>query len=246
MFRTLYCAESPLTSLRETLSQFRPSVAARRDFARFGRPTWPDVTLEWRQQNVLVSAEIEISSGSLLSLGDPGLLVSLEVELADLLLDLRIENLTLGEIQGKNRQLTQAIARAVFGRGAAGVVFPSQFDGRWCAGLFEGKARLLGRSAPQSLVEEQPEFREVCGEYGLHPSSLLPLIISEECVRRRCPERASWRRLGQLICSPQSRSREVQPQDYPRRYSRGSRSANAPLLGPPYLVHEEILWPISS
>ena len=168
MFRTLYCAESPLTSLRETLSQFRPSVAARRDFERFGRRTWPDVTLEWRRQNVLISAEIEISSGSLLSLGDQRLLISLEVELVDLLLDLRIEHLTLGEIQGKNRQLTQAIARAVFGRGAAGVLFPSKYDGGWCAGLFEGRARLLEGSVPQSFAGMQPEFEQVCREeYGL-------------------------------------------------------------------------------
>jgi len=167
LFRTLYCAESPLTSLRETLTRFRPTVEARRDFARFGERTWPDVPAAWRRDNVLVSAELEITSGELLSLADQGLLVSLETELADLLLRLEISHLTLGAIQGDERELTQAIARALFGRGAAGVLFPSKYDGGWCAGLFEGRARLLERSAPQSLVEPQPDLEQVCREYGL-------------------------------------------------------------------------------
>jgi RES domain len=167
LFRTLYCSESPLTCLRETLFKFRPSVKARSDFARLGKPTWPDVTAAWRRENVLISAELKIPSRDLLSLDDQSLLVSLEVELADLLLDLGVEHLTLGEIQGGERELTQAIARVLFLRGAAGLLFPSRYDGGPCAALFEGRAWLLGRSAPQSFTGAQPEFEQVCREYGL-------------------------------------------------------------------------------
>jgi hypothetical protein len=173
LFRTLYCAESPLTSLRETLIQFRPTVEARKEFARFGERTWPDVPVTWRRENVLVSAQLEICSGELFSLDDQKLLVSLETELADLLLSLKISHLTLGVVQGDERELTQAIARALFGRGAAGVLFPSKYDGGWCAGLFEGRARLLERRAPQSLAEAQPDLEQVCHEYGLVLESMV-------------------------------------------------------------------------
>ena len=167
LFRTLYCAEDPLTSLREILVQFRPPAKARRDFARLGLMNWPPVPLAWRRDNVLVSAEIEISSGSLLSLTDQVLLTDLEVELADLLESRGIAYLTLGEIQGADRHLTQAIARALYDRDAAGVLFPSKYEGGLCAGLFEGRARLREREAPQSLAAPQAEFDQVCREYGL-------------------------------------------------------------------------------
>jgi hypothetical protein len=167
LFRTLYCSQNSLTCLRETLVEFRPSVKARSDFAKFGVPTWPNVTPSWRRENVLISADLKINSGALLSLDDQSLLVSLEIELADLLLDGGIKHLTLGEILDADRELTQAIARTLFARGAAGVLFPSKYDGGWCAGLFEGRARLLGRSAPQSFTGAQPEFEQVCREYDL-------------------------------------------------------------------------------
>jgi hypothetical protein len=167
LFRTLYCSQNPLTCLRETLVKFRPSVKARNDFLKFGVPTWPDVTAAWRRENVLISGALKLNSGTLLSLDDQSLLVSLEVELADLLLHRGIEHLTLGALQEDDRELTQAIARALFIRGAAGVLFPSKYDAGRCAGLFEGRARLLGRSAPQSFTGAQPEFDQVCREYGL-------------------------------------------------------------------------------
>jgi len=125
------------------------------------------VTAAWRRENILISADLKISSGELASFKDQELLVSLEIELADLLVSRGIEHLTLGAIQGGDRDLTQAIARALFMRGAAGVLFPSKYDNGWCAGLFEGRGRLLGRSAPQSLTGDQPELIKVCNEYGL-------------------------------------------------------------------------------
>ncbi len=167
LFRTLYCSQNPLTCIRETLVKFRPSVKARSDFAKLGTPTWSNVTAAWRQENVLISADLKIPSGELMSLEDQSLLVSLEVELADLLLSKDIEHLTLGAIQGGDRELTQAIAHALFVRGAAGVLFPSKYDDGRCAGLFEGRARLLGRSAPQSFSGVQPELEQVCREWDL-------------------------------------------------------------------------------
>lgn len=166
LFRTLYCSQSPLTCFRETLFHFRPSVEARNEFARFGKRTWSHVPLDWRRAYVLVPAEIEVSE-PLLSLDDQSLLVSLEVELADQLLERRIKHLTLGEIQGSDRGLTKAIARALFARGAAGIRYPSKYDSGWCAALFEGRARLLERGDPRSLAQPIPEFEQVCSEYDL-------------------------------------------------------------------------------
>lgn len=59
-FRTLYCAESAETALREVLGDFRPNLGAlRRHIERYGPEAAQDftsqsVTAAWRRQHVLV------------------------------------------------------------------------------------------------------------------------------------------------------------------------------------------------
>jgi hypothetical protein len=167
VFRTLYCSENPLTCLRETLIAFRPSVKARTDFVRFGMKGWPSIDRPWREKRALVSAGVDILAGELVSLSDQKLLVSLESELADLLLERGIDYLTLAEIQQADRDLTQAIARALFSRGAAGMLYPSKFENQGCVALFETRARLRSIGKPRSLAGSLPELEEVCRELSL-------------------------------------------------------------------------------
>jgi RES domain len=123
----------------------------------------------WRQKNVLLSAQIEISSGELLLLDDSSLRHDLEFEPAilDLLVRLKAPRLDIDKIQGLDRNLTQAIARSLFDRGAAGVVYRSRYDNDLCAALFEGRACLVAPGPPRSLMEDLPELVQVCQDFDL-------------------------------------------------------------------------------
>jgi len=118
---------------------------------------------------VLVSAEVEILSGEVLPLDDMLLRRDLRLKLSDLLLDLEVEHLDMDEIQGKRRELTQAIARTLFEEGAAGVLYRSKYDNELCGALFEGRARLLPHGEPRSLADPIPELEQVCEEFLLDP-----------------------------------------------------------------------------
>jgi len=115
-----------------------------------------------------VSAQVEILSGEVLLLDDMTLRRDLRLKLADLLLDLGVEHLDMDEIQGKKRELTQAIARMLFEEGAAGVLYRSKYDNELCGALFEGRARLLPHSV-RSLADPIPELEQVCEEFLLDP-----------------------------------------------------------------------------
>ena len=110
-------------------------------------------------------ATVEILSGTLYSLDDVSLRRDLERKLVRLLLDQGIEHLDLDVVQGSRREVTQAIARALFEEGAAGVLYQSKYDNQVCTALFEGRARLISRGDALSLSEPLPEFQQVCKEF---------------------------------------------------------------------------------
>jgi hypothetical protein len=64
-------------------------------------------------------------------------------------------------IQGRNRDLTQALGRLLYQEGAAGLLYPSKLKGA-CAALFERRARLVAAGRSQRLSEAIPEFRQAC------------------------------------------------------------------------------------
>jgi RES domain len=74
-FRTMYCAESPETCLREVLADFRPNLGARqRHIERYGPEAAQDftdkpVTAQWRLQHLLVPTVLELG-GPLIDLTD--------------------------------------------------------------------------------------------------------------------------------------------------------------------------------
>lgn len=132
-----------------------------------GVRSWPAVTNSWRRERLLVPAELEILSGDLVSLDDVSVRKELELALADLLLSLKVGRLDIDVIQGKERQVTQAIARTLFRARAAGVVYRSKYDNEQCLALFEGRARLARRGEPKPLTDPIPEFLQACRELEL-------------------------------------------------------------------------------
>jgi hypothetical protein len=167
-FRTLYCAASPLTALRETLAPFRPSLKTIRELKRFRVSDWRLPPGDWRRKRALAPALLEILSGELLHIDNPGLRAEIALELDEgLLRKVRVEHLDLGEVQGSQRPLTQAIARVLYDRGAAGIIFSSRYDNQPCAALFEERARLVPAGPSLSLREDFPDFVQVCKDFHL-------------------------------------------------------------------------------
>jgi hypothetical protein len=175
-YRTLYCAQDPLTCLREVLADLRPDTKTRADFEQFQltqgvapeeihHPS-QDVTLAWRRENTLAPAVVE-RNGPLADLVDRDLLEHLATQHAALLDEHNMAQLDISQITSKNRAVSQAISRDLFERGVAGLKFRSNLDAGQCIVLFETRARLqsVGRTVP--LTEDHPALLKVCSEYGL-------------------------------------------------------------------------------
>lgn len=175
-FRCLYCSRDRLTALRETLQDLRADTRAVAEFQRlFGRRTAVAgvalprraVSLAWRQSHVLASARIE-SAGPLIDLEDLALRRTLEAELAPMLAAAGVRHLDISELRGRERRVTQHLARHLFAtRGAAGVVYRSHLDDGHCLALFEGRGRLVADRDPIPFTEPLRALRQVCTEYGL-------------------------------------------------------------------------------
>jgi len=123
-FRTLYCAQSPETCLREVLADFRPNLGAmRRHVERYGPEAARDfasepVTARWRAQHVLIPVAIRLD-GRLVDLTDLPTRQEVENRHIDLLVEHGLEHLDLHEITTGRRIVTQTIAADLFDRGAS-------------------------------------------------------------------------------------------------------------------------------
>ncbi len=78
-----------------------------------------------------------------------------------------MRHLDISEVRSRTRPLTQAISRALYEEGAAGIGFRSNLDDRPCTVLFEGRARLAPAGAAIRLTQDVPELLQVCAEYSL-------------------------------------------------------------------------------
>jgi hypothetical protein len=91
-FRTLYCADSAETCLREVLADFRPNLGAlRRHVERYGPEAAQDftekpVTAQWRLQHVLVPTVLKLD-GPLIDLTDVPTRQEIEHRHVELLLE---------------------------------------------------------------------------------------------------------------------------------------------------------------
>jgi hypothetical protein len=181
-FRTLYCSRDAVTAIREALQDLRTDTRALAEFRRLLGGSGADrvssprraVSLPWRQEHVLVAARIE-AAGPLVDLEDLGLRRELELELAPTLAEAGVRHLDIADLRGRQRAITQRLARHLFTtRAAAGVAFRSHLDNRPCAALFEGRGRLVATGTSIPLTEPIRELHQVCEEFGLDLEGSLP------------------------------------------------------------------------
>jgi len=169
-WRTVYCAWTAETALREVLADLRPNAAT---IARFLERLGPDaaeelpsaaVTRAWRQHNVLVPVRIELlDDATVLDLTDVHVCRRLEALHAQLLVAHGIGRLDLHEITTRRREVTRAIATRAYDEERVGVVrYPSSIDlsAMPCFAVIEGRARLVAAGEPLSLTDPPPQALE--------------------------------------------------------------------------------------
>ena len=174
-FRTLYCSQERTTALRETLADFRPNTKALAEFRALATtpgddPVFPPtrVPVGWRRKRLLAPAQVEyIAGGDLVDLNDPKVRTDLERTHAGLLHRHGMEHLDISQIRSRDRDVTQALARALFDLGAAGVAYGSNLDDLPCYALFEDRARLIPDGDPEVLNPAHSDFMRICLEFGL-------------------------------------------------------------------------------
>lgn len=165
-WRTVYCAWTPETALREVLADMRPNAAT---LARFLRRYGPEAAVElatrpitraWRQSSVLAPVHIALEPGAdVLDLTDAQEVRRLEAVHAELLVEHGMGRLDLHEITTRRREVTQAIATSAYDEEHAGAIrYPSSIDlaGTPCYALLEGRARLELAGDVVSLTDPPP------------------------------------------------------------------------------------------
>lgn len=172
-FRTLYCAESPETCLREVLADFRPNLGAlHRHVERYGPEAAEDftpqpVTARWRAQHVLVPVVLRLE-GPLIDLTDVPTRQEIEQRSTELLLKYGMDHLDVHEVTTSWRVITQTIAADLFDRGARAVRFPSRLDGRACVAVFEKRGTVSAAGDAIALTDPPPEpLTKVTAPWGL-------------------------------------------------------------------------------
>jgi len=169
-WRTLYCAWTPETALREVLADLRPNVAAiARFLARHGPqasaelPRAP-VTRAWRERNMLVPVRVVLAEGAcVLDLTDAHVCRRIEERHAALLAEHGLGRLDLHEITTRRRALTRAIVTHAYDEERVGLVrYPSSIDlaATPCYALIEGRARLEPAGEAIPLTDPPPAALE--------------------------------------------------------------------------------------
>ena len=129
------------------LADLRPNATALAEFARiFGdSASIPagGILEAWRQRHALAPASIALDSGALVDLDEIPSRERLARQHARLLAAHGMQHLDISEVRSRSRPVTQAISRALYDEGAAGVRFRSNLDDQSCTALFEGRGRLL-------------------------------------------------------------------------------------------------------
>ncbi len=176
-YRTIYCAETALTCLREVLADLRPNAKAIAELKELFGDATPalrgvgEVAAEWRDAHLLcpalaagphefcdLDAEVELRN-------------ELEHELALLLAMHDMDHLDISQVRSRDRFVTQTVGRALYERDYGGVRFGSNLDDRPCYALFEGRAELERSGDPLELSPDLEPLRQVCDEFGLRLSA---------------------------------------------------------------------------
>jgi hypothetical protein len=159
------------TCFHEILAPFRPHLGA---LAQYEEDLGiPELTLaglvkkSWLESKALAQGRLEVLSGELVDLGSMTVRRDLERRYARTLRDHGIVNLDFSELQSRSRELTQFLAGELFREGAAGVLYSSNVNGKPCAALFEGRARLEAIGSAIPLTELMGELNAVLLELGI-------------------------------------------------------------------------------
>jgi hypothetical protein len=173
-YRTLYVAEERLTCFLEIFQDLRPNAEALALYSQLSdagdgldEHMAGVITAAHLANRVLCEAEIAPQSACVLHLAHMPVRLEFARKLAVLMVRLGIQYLDLGDIQGNNRQLTQAISRRAFEDAYDVIHFPSKLDGVSCYVLFENRALLALRGEPVVLTVDMPEIQMVCALFGL-------------------------------------------------------------------------------
>jgi hypothetical protein len=168
-YRTLYCARSAATCLREALADLRPNAKALAELRAVEGALDVDiargvVSRTWLRSHILEGATLW-HRGPLAEVEDLATRRALELEHAALLVKLGLDHLDISDVRSGTRPLTQAISRSLWEQGAAGVQYRSNLDDGICFALFEGRAGLLpvGVGVPFS----ESELLELSARYQL-------------------------------------------------------------------------------
>lgn len=166
-WRTVYCAWSAETALREVLADLRPNAATiARLLERYGDDAASDlppaaVTRAWRERNLLAPVRIELADGArILDLTDVHVCRRLETIHAKLLVEHGMGRLDLHEITTRRRAVTRAIATLAYDEEEVGLIrYPSSIDlaATPCYALIEGRAHLSAAGNPLPLTDPPPE-----------------------------------------------------------------------------------------
>lgn len=168
-WRTVYCARTAETALREVLVDLRLDATTIRYLDRFGPDALEDlpikpVTRAWRTRSVLAPVRIALDEDArILDLTDDHECRRLEALHARLLATHGMERLTLHEITTRRRDVTRAIVTRAYDEEQVGLVrFPSSIDlaATPCYALIEGRSRLELAGEPIPLTDPPPPALE--------------------------------------------------------------------------------------
>ncbi len=179
--RTLYCAATQETALREVLADLRPNAEViAKHLELYGAEAASSlpkaaITEKWRQDNVLMSCTL-VYEGRLLDLTDTHQRQEIETRHAQLLADHGMFHLDMHEITTRRRIVTQTIATDAYNSlDVAAIVFASSRDGQACTAIFEGRAELERTDPPIALTDPPPQsLATVATDWKLGLSSAAP------------------------------------------------------------------------
>lgn len=106
-------------------------------------------------------------TGELVDLDSMAVRRDLERRYARELRDHGIQHLDISEIRSRFRKLSQLMARDLYDRGAAGLIYRSNLDNQQCVALFEGRARLKATGRANPLSELDVDLNRVLVEFGI-------------------------------------------------------------------------------
>ncbi len=154
LHRTLYCAATQETALREVLADLRPNaLVIAKHLKVYGAQAASSlpraaITEKWRRDNVLVPCTL-VYEGRLLDLTVARERQEIEARHAQLLAEHGMSHLDMHEVTTRRRIVTQTIATDTYDNlDVAAIVFASSRDGHACIALFESD------SSPGQIIGE--------------------------------------------------------------------------------------------